>query len=102
MAIYKNITTSDTHTLISKAGVDGGAISKVLITNTDTLQAERVELYLDDGTNRYYFIKGVDIPPGVTLLFDEFLSFNKAIYKLELRTYDDLGGGAPSLTVMIK
>ena len=102
MAIYKNLTTTAIHTLIAKEGADGSAISKVIITNVDTLTAQDVEVYIDDGTNKYYFIKGVDIPVGASLVLDEGLDFNKAKYSLILRTYNDGGGGAPSLTVIIK
>ena len=102
MAIYKNLTTVAIHTLIARGGSDSGAISKIIITNTDTLPAEDVEVYIDDSTNKYYFIKGVDIPVGASLVLDEGLDFNKIKYALMLRTYADSGTGTPSLTVIIK
>lgn len=111
MAIYKNITTGTTTTLITKGGKVKGNISKITIANVDGHQADNVCLFLEDaaaststdaGNNKFYFFKDVDIPMGATLFVDKNLSFSSALYNLRLITQNASDGGTPSLTVIIK
>ena len=111
MAIYKNITTGTTTTLITKGGDAGGKINKITIANVDGHQADNVCLFLEDetaststdaGNIKYYFFKDVDIPYGTSLVFTDNLSFNNKNYHLRIVTQNASDGGTPSLTVIIK
>ena len=92
MAIYRNITTSPTTTvLIPKTNVrtnpsgHKGGISKITIANFSAANPAVVDLYLDDGTNpAIYFFKNVVIPQGTTLVFDDNLDFNTNSFGLKL------------------
>ena len=110
MAIYKNITTGTTTTLIAKDVTKNIAISKITIANVDGHQADNVCLFLEDeaaststdaGNNKYYFFKDVDIPYGTTLVVNDNLPFNRNIFHLRIVTQNASDGGTPSLTVMI-
>ena len=100
MAIYKNITSADTHILIPKTKADGGnerKINKMTIANNSS-NAATVSVCIDPVTaSPFYFIKNVVIPSGVTLVLDDSLSFNSNTYKLRI----DNTGTSPSLTVIV-
>ena len=103
MAIYTNITTGTTTTLITKGGGVRGNISKITISNNDGHQADNVCLYLEDASaNKYYFFKDLDIPYGTSLVVDDNLSFDSNVYHLRIITQNASDGGTPSLTVIIK
>jgi len=111
MAIYKNITTGTTTTLINKGGTRNGHIRKISISNVDGHQADNVCLFLEDetaststdaGNVKYYFFKDVDIPYGVTLVVNDNLTFDTKLYHLRMVTQNASDGGTPSLTVIIK
>ena len=103
MAIYTNITSGTTTTLITKGGNTGGAISKITISNNDGHQADNVCLYLEDASaNKFYFFKDLDIPMGTSLVLEDNLSFDVKIYSLKMITQNASDGGTPSLTVIIK
>ena len=103
MAIYKNITTGTTTTLITKGKEASGKISKITISNNDGHQADNVCLYLEDASaNKYYFFKDLDIPYGTSLVVDDNLSFDSNVYHLRIITQNASDGGTPSLTVIIK
>ena len=103
MAIYKNITTGTTTTLITKGKEASGKISKITISNNDGHQADNVCLYLEDGSaNKFYFFKDLDIPMGASLILDDNLAFDSGIYNLKIVTQNASDGGTPSLTVIIK
>ena len=106
MAIYKNISSGTTTTLITK-NVGAGGIRKITIANVDGHQADNVCLFLEDetaststdaGNIKYYFFKDIDIPYGTSLVLEDNLSFNSSIYTLKLLN----AGSAPALTVIIK
>ena len=102
MAIYKNITTGTTTTLITRGG-SVGSISKITITNVDGHSADNICLYLEDASaNKYHFIKDVDIPYGATLVLTDNLRFDVIKFALKIVTQNASDGGTPSLTVMIK
>ena len=111
MAQYTNITTGTTTTLIAKNGNDSSVINKITIANVDGHQADNVCLFLEDetaststdaGNVKYYFVKDVDIPVGTTLVLEDNLGFDKNVYALRILTNSDSGGGAPSLSIIIK
>ena len=102
MAIYTNITTGTTTTLIKKSGSQGGIIRKITIANVDGHQADDVCLYLEDASaNKFYFFKDLDIPMGTTLILNDNLSFDKNRFSLKMITQNASDGGTPSLTVII-
>ena len=111
MAIYKNITSGTTTTLIAKKGGTNGNIKKITIANVDGHQADNVCLFLEDetaststdaGNVKYYFFKDVDIPYGATLVVNDNLTFDTKLYHLRVVTQNASDGGTPSLTVIIK
>ena len=110
MAIYKNISSGTTTTLITK-NVGAGGIRKITIANVDGHQADNVCLFLEDetaststdaGNIKYYFFKDIDIPYGTSLVLEDNLSFNESVYHLRMVTQNASDGGTPSLTVIIK
>ena len=96
MAIYTNISSIATTTLITKGGDIGGSMRKITISNHDNTDLVIVKLYLYDGTNTYV-ITETTIPPLVTLVLDDNLSFNKDIYDLKIDT-----STTAEITVIIK
>ena len=111
MAIYKNIATGTTTTLITKGGSIGGRVKKISIANVDGHQADNVCLFLEDetaststdaGNVKYYFFKDVDIPYGASLVLDDNLDFDSSLYHLRIVTQNASDGGTPSLTIIIK
>ena len=85
MAIYKNISSATTETLIAKNSSVSGNISKINIANHDNSDLVIVKLYLYDGTNTYTITENT-IPPLVTLVLDDNLSFDKSIFDLKIDT----------------
>lgn len=111
MAIYTNITTGTTTTLITKGANITGRINKVTIANVDGHQADNVCLFLEDetaststdaGNVKHYFFKDVDIPYGTSLVIDDNLTFDKEKFHLRMVTQNASDGGTPSLTIIIK
>ena len=96
MAIYKNISSATTETLIAKNGSVSGNISKINIANHDNSDLVIVKLYLYDGTNTYTITEST-IPPLVTLVLDDNLSFDKSIFDLKIDT-----STTAEITVIIK
>tara|TARA_R100000030_G_scaffold95155_1_gene82437 strand:+ start:279 stop:569 length:291 start_codon:yes stop_codon:yes gene_type:complete len=96
MAIYKNIASATTTTLTVKK-VSKGNISKMLIANRSANPAS-VSVFLDDGTKQYYFIRGVVIPSGVSLLLDDAIAFDSTVYQLKITNT----GTAPLIDVTIR
>ena len=85
MAIYKNVSSIATTTLITKGGNQGGSINKITIANHDNTDLVIVKLYLYDGTNTYT-ITETTIPALTTLVLDDNLSFDVSRYDLKLDT----------------
>lgn len=106
MAIYKNITTDandQISVLIQKNGTHSGGISKISICNNDSLQAENISVYIEDeASTKFYMIKNVDIPTGVTLVLDDVTSFDARRNSLNIVTNKDSSTGPPDVSVIIK
>ena len=96
MAIYKNISSIATTTLITKGGNQGGSINKITIANLDNTDLVIVKLYLYDGSNTYT-ITETTIPALTTLVLDDNLSFDVSRYDLKLDT-----STTAEITVIIK
>ena len=89
LPLYKTITTSPaTTTLIAQNSTTSGNVNKILISNfSDNAAAAD-----------FYFFKNVNIPKGATMVLDDNLNFDSAIYSLIMYST----GTSPALTVMIK
>jgi hypothetical protein len=97
MAIYKNISSPATTTLISKGLMETlGTIRKITIANQATATSSTIKLFLDDGTNNYIITKTV-IPPQATLVLTDNLSFDVTVYNLKITT-----DSAADITIIIK
>jgi hypothetical protein len=99
MAIYKNISSIATTTLISKGEVGGGNIDKITIANHDNTDLVIAKLYLCntcDGSDNFVITENT-IPPLVTLVLDDNLSFNGTNYNLKIDT-----STTAEITVIIK
>ena len=110
--VYKNISSATTETLIDKITSSGsissgnkvgnpGGISKITISNHDNTDQVIVKLYLDDGggvdANNPYTVAEVTIPPLVTLILNDNLSFDASVYSLKIDT-----STTAEITVIIK
>ena len=86
MRLYKNISSATTTTLVAKeAGFAGGSISKVTIANHDDSDSNVIQLHLYDGSNTYV-IAETTIPPRVTLVLQDNITFDNSVYNLRLVT----------------
>jgi len=74
-----------------------GSISFVSICNEHGSISATVDLYTYDGTSSFYIIKNVVIPPGVTLVLNEGLSFDNNTLDLKINQV-----GAVSMSIIIK
>ncbi len=100
MAVYKNITSGTTTTLVEKGGAQHGRFLKMLISNNNSSTATGICVDYYDGTNVYYIIRDTKIPSGATLVIEDNLAFNSSKYNL--RISHDSGSGNPNLTVLLK
>tara|TARA_R110002020_G_scaffold474506_1_gene706129 strand:+ start:2613 stop:2903 length:291 start_codon:yes stop_codon:yes gene_type:complete len=96
MAIYRNISSIATTTLITKGKSISGNIKKITIANHDNSDLVIIKLYLYDGTNTYT-ITETTIPALTTLVLNDNLSFDSARYNLKIDT-----STTADITVIIK
>jgi len=99
MAIYKNISSISTQTLITKGSTVSGNIRKITIANHDNTDLTIAKLYLCktcDGSDNYV-ITETTIPPLATLVLDDNLDFNSKIWNLKIDS-----STTAELTVIIK
>ena len=99
MALYKNISSIATTTLITKGGGINGNINKITIANHDNTDLVIAKLYLCstcDGSDNFVITENT-IPPLVTLVLDDNLSFNSTNYNLKIDT-----STTAEITVIIK
>jgi len=95
MAKYNNIVTADTHTLTPLAS-GFGSISSIHISNNDSNSTD-IDVFLDTGTNQYYFVKGLNVPANTSLVLDDSIPFDSNTYSLKITNT----GLTPNLTVII-
>jgi len=102
MAIYKNISAVSgigggaAVTLITKAASRSGNINKVTIANHDDSDSVVIKLFITDGSSEFV-ITETTIPPRVTLVLDDNLTFDSSIFDLKIATNSDA-----EITVIIK
>ena len=108
MAKYiKYNASSTTNVLIGKnESQQTGNISKISICNerpSGSTDTSLVSIYLHDGntSNDIYIIRQVDIPPSVTLVLEDNLSFNINKYSLKINV-GHVGAASEQLSIIIK
>ena len=88
MAVYQNFssdTTSSPVTLMQKNGDMDGNLKSILITNNHDSSSCVVQIQLYDGTNTYV-INETNIPARSSLVLEEGIQFDSAIYNLRATT----------------
>ena len=87
MAIYKNFSGDQTNAILINKNIGiSGAIKKILITNTHSANTQSTRIDIYDGTNTYILYNNIDVPPKVSLVLTDNISFNSSIYDLRLTT----------------
>ena len=77
MAKYFNITSELTQELLAVG--DNTPVSKISLTNIEGTNACTVDLYIEKKlTGKFYLLKGVDLPIGTTLIYDNMRFSNAA------------------------
>tara|TARA_R110002020_G_scaffold465524_1_gene686995 strand:- start:31 stop:324 length:294 start_codon:yes stop_codon:yes gene_type:complete len=84
-AIYANISSATTTTLITKQAKVRGDIKTITITNHDDSDSNVIQLHLYDGSTTYV-IAETTIPARTTLVLSDNLSFNSYVYNLRIVT----------------
>tara|TARA_R100000388_G_scaffold35021_1_gene27218 strand:- start:28 stop:336 length:309 start_codon:yes stop_codon:yes gene_type:complete len=91
MAKYTNISaisgigSGTAVTLITKGGNRSGVIRSITIANHDDTDSNVIKLFLTDDSSDFTIIE-TTIPPRVSLLLDNDLSFDSSIYSLKIAT----------------
>ena len=103
MAIYKNIASATTTTLITKGAVSdhAGGVKKITICNNSANAATGISVHLwngEVGQPVHPFVHNVTIPSGVTLVLEDNLAFDGSKFNLRISN----AGTDPDLTVIIK
>lgn len=70
MATHFNIAGELTQQLLAPG--DNVKVSKISLTNTQKISKCKVDLYIEKKlTGRFYLLKGVELPIGATLIYDD-------------------------------
>ena len=88
MAIRKNLTSADTHTLIQKGSSEKGNLSKILITNSDNTTSNNVTIQLNDGAGSptTYQIFRAEMPAQTSIVLEDGITFQSSLFRLEAIT----------------
>lgn len=74
--LYHNISGELTQELLAPG--DGVSVSKISLTNIQKVAECKVDLFIQKAlTGKFYLLKGVEIPNGVTLIYDD-IKFSNA------------------------
>ena len=77
MAKYFNISGELTQQLLAPG--DNVNISKISLTNIQKVSKCKVDLYIEKAlTGKFYLLKGVELPIGATLIYDDIKFSNRA------------------------
>ena len=77
MARYFNITGESTQELLAVG--DNTSASKISLTNVQKVSKCKVDLYIEKKlTGKFYLLKGVELPIGATLIYDDMKFSNRA------------------------
>ena len=97
-----NITTATTTTLIAK-GQKAGAVTSIRLVNIHDTDPVKLDLFLDDDTNKTYFFKNDVLLPGESMFLDKGVGFNNNSLGLKLKTIAFSGSTTGvSVNVIIK
>jgi len=104
MALYKNITTDDTITIVD-VGNGKGSVNIIKLSNISNTLSTTVTIFLEDmqtGGNPDYVILKTKMPPSTNLLLDDskILSFNSNRYRMRITTTTT--GGDATVDIIIK
>tara|TARA_Y100000593_G_C4215768_1_gene289129 strand:- start:121 stop:429 length:309 start_codon:yes stop_codon:yes gene_type:complete len=89
--IYKTITNTSEHDLVVRGnnlnmfGGRVGGVSKITITNVHATVEPVVRVFLEDAAGVEFDIAKALIPVNTTLVVDDNVSFNGAIYSLKIQ-----------------
>jgi len=73
---HHNISGELTQKLLAPG--DGYKVNKISLTNTQKVSKCKVDLYIEKKlTGKFYLLKGVELPIGATLIYDD-IKFNNA------------------------
>ena len=88
MAKYFNISGELTQQLLTVG--EGFNISKISLINTQKVSKCKVDLYIEKKlTGKFYFLKGVELPIGTTLIYDDInFSNNTNEFSLYIKLTD--------------
>ena len=90
MAKYFNISGELTQQLLAPG--DNVNVSKISLTNIQKVSECKVDLYIEKAlTGKFYLMKGVELPIGATLIYDD-INFSNAVNEFGL--YIKLTDGA--------
>ena len=97
ITITKNISGSSAVVLIDSESTH--EFSTMSMANVHATDAAAIDLYITDGTNTYYFFKGLSLPAGSSIILDrELIEFPKITYSL----YVKLGAGSSTVDIIIR
>ena len=96
MALFHNISGTVSKELVARG--QNVKVKEINISNTHASTTATVDLYVNDLVNTYYFMKGVSIPAGVSLVLDqESISFDNSIHGFGL--FVKLGAGQVDIII---
>jgi len=94
-----NLLTSADYSVYSatnKRGSNNATVSKIIITNT-SVNTTDIAIDIYSGSETFSVVKGLQIPPKVSFVWEEVFSFNVSTHSLKITN----SGAAPGLTVII-
>jgi len=92
------LTSADysVYSATNKRGSNNATVSKIIITNTSVNIAD-IAIDIHSGSDTFSVVKGLQIPPKVSFVWEEVFSFNVSTHSLKITN----SGASPSLTVII-
>ena len=101
---FHNITTTLTTDLLT-VGDNVSDVKYITITNVDSSNTAKVDLFLNKGANNYYLLKNVEIPKETSLVLgpEDNIAFNNGTSGYSMRIQVDNGSTtAVPVDVIIK
>ena len=101
---FHNITTTLTTDLLT-VGDNVSDVKYITITNVDSSNTAKVDLFLNKGANNYYLLKNVEIPKETSLVLgpEDNIAFNNGTNGYSMRIQvDDGSTTAVPVDVIIK
>ena len=92
----QNVTSATTTTLIEQNKQRSGGVEHIQITNNSASDAI-VSVYLDDGTDQFYYIKELVMPTATAFVLNENISFSSLTYALKV----DNSGAGPDISITV-